>query len=132
MAQQRIVGRIGDVDPIEYGGGIIRSDGHGGHDVEYVHGLEDDYENDGVSLELYEASLEKGGAAFLGWYDWVDWEAVAGSAGSHAEDYTAGALRSAASRARALQDAAGHYGWYEFDQTPQTLSVSDIERRWSL
>ncbi len=52
------------------------------------------------------------------------------SSGTESSRYTASVLDDVKSRALALQDAAGHYGWGEFDCDPLELTAADIEKRW--
>jgi len=78
-------------------------------------------------------SLEKDAKHFLSQYDWVDWDDVASSTGQAVEDYTTlSRLKPTQARAMALLDAAGYYGWHEFDQYPLTITVAELERRWGL
>jgi hypothetical protein len=64
-------------------------------------------------------------------YDWVDWDDVARSTGQDAEDLTSPSeLRTAQARALAIQDAAGFYGWHEFDQYPLELTLGELKKRW--
>ena len=135
----RKIGSVGDVNPIEYGGGCIFTQWEsGGPWVEYTFGLESDapdaesdYPN--VKLTVYRVDLDKNGHKFLDWYDWVDWEAVASSTGNAVEEYTTlSRLRTTQARAMALQDAAGYYGWHEFDQYPETFTLKELEQRWGL
>src|SRR5574341_164957 len=134
----RKIGSIGDRNPIEYGGGyIFTASGSGGPWVEYFDGLEtvapDADEDEDLDLEviIYRVDLHEDGKRFLSWYDWVDWNDVARSAGQDVEDYTSPSnLRTAQARALAIQDAAGYYGWHEFDQYPLQLTLGKLKQRW--
>lgn len=42
----------------------------------------------------------------------------------------AGKLRTAQARALAVQDAANHHGWHNFDNYPLTLTVGELKKRW--
>ncbi len=138
MPAMKKIGSIGDVNPIEHGGGCIFTQWRsGGPWVEYTHGLESDApdadeDDPNTSLTVYRVDLEKNGASFLGWYDWVDWGKVAESVGADVEKYTASRLRTAQARSLALQDAAGYHGWYEFDTYPETFKLGELEQRWRL
>lgn len=63
-------------------------------------------------------------------YSWVDWPAVADTCDQDPEIY-AQAFRDQDPRAMAsaIVDAAGHYGWYEFDQYPMRLTATEIGER---
>jgi hypothetical protein len=137
-AMARKIGSIGDVNPIEYGGGpILTASGSGGPWVEYFDGLEsvapDADEDEDLDLEvmIYRVDLHEDAKRFLSWYNWVEWEKVASSTGQDAEDYTnLTNLRTAQGRALAIQDAAGYYGWHEFDQDPLQLTLGKLKQRW--
>lgn len=134
----RKIGSIGDVNPIEYGGGpVLTAPGSGGPWVEYFDGLEtvapDADEDEDLDLEvvIYRVDLHEDARRFLSWYDWVEWEKVASSTGQDVEDYTTPSnLRTAQARALAVQDAAGYYGWHEFDQDPLQLTLGKLKQRW--
>jgi len=143
----RKLGSIGDVNPIEYGGGpIYTAPESGGPWVEYFYGLDEDERASRISrdydldeaeekidqlkVQVYRVDLGKGGREFLSEYDWVDWEAVAASGGQDLERYDAKNLKTASERANAVWDAAGHYGWHEFDQYPLELTIAALRERW--
>lgn len=140
----RKLGSVGDVNPVDYGGGYIFSvPGGGTPHLEYFEGLDSDeraedlsYEDDAdekidaLKVKLYRVDLGKDGPSFLSDYDWVDWEAVAGSTGQDASAYAPGKLRTTQARALAVQDAAGHYGWHEFDHYPDQLTVGELKKLW--
>jgi hypothetical protein len=134
------LGNIGDVNPIEYGGGYILSAPKQGQWLEWFDGLDceeraweielDNPEHLKRTVTLYRPDIERDGKAFLSSYNWVDWSAVAETCGQSADVYSAGNLKTAAQRARALQDAAGYYGWHEFDHYPLTLTLGELIERW--
>lgn len=130
----RKLGEIGDVNPIEYGGGFVfgGDPGSGGPWVEYVYGL--DEVGTPESMLVYRADLHSDGKEFLSWYDWVDWDKIADSLGDYSgiDHYTASKLRTAQARAMATQDVAGYYGWSELDQYPLELSAAELAARWEL
>ncbi len=139
----RKIGSIGDVNPIDYGGGFIFSaPEQGGPWIEYFDGLEayvdvigqadaDDIPD--FEVVIYRVDLHRDGKEFLSWYDWVDWEDVASSTGVDVEEYTTPSrLRTAQARALAIQDAAGYYGWHELDTYPLDLTLAELQERWGL
>jgi hypothetical protein len=141
----RKLGSVGDVNPIDYGGGFIFSvPGGGGPHLEYFEGLDSDeraerlsYDDDAeekidkLKVQLYRVDLGKDAKDFLSDHDWVEWEKVATSTGQDVSDYTNPTkLRSAQARALVIQDAAGHYGWNDFDSYPLELTVGELKKRW--
>lgn len=134
----RKIGSVGDVNPVEYGGGCIFTQWEsGGPWVEYTHGLESEHpdateDDPNASLTVYRVGLEKNGPSFLGWYDWIDWEEVAESVDADVKVYGPSRLKTSQARSLALQDAADFYGWHEFDHYPETFTVRELEQRWQL
>jgi hypothetical protein len=144
----RKIGSIGDVNPIDYGGGYIFSgSGGGGPTLEYFEGLDDDERAsrihakvwdsdeaeakiDKLGIQLYQVDLEKDGKSFLSSYDWVDWDSVAQSTGQDPSAYSASELTTAQKRAMAVWDAASVNGWFEFDQYPLSMTVGELKARW--
>lgn len=140
----RKLGSIGDVNPIDYGGGYIFSTPEsGGPHLEYFEGLDSDeraerlsYDDDAeekinkLKVQLYRVDLGKDAKDFLSDYDWVNWEDVATSTGQDVTEYGPGKLRTAQARALAVQDAAGYHGWANFDSYPLQLTVGELKERW--
>lgn len=136
----RKLGTLGDVNPIEHGGGYILSAPNSGIWAEYFHGLDCDGKAWQIDLDnpehlkrevtVYRVDLERTGKAFRSSYDWVDWEAVAETCGQVVAEYAAPKLKTAQLRARALEDAAGYFGWHEFDHYPLALTLGELIERW--
>jgi hypothetical protein len=140
----RKIGSIGDVNPIDYGGGYIFSAPEsGGPHLEYFDGLDSDeraerlsYDDDAeekidkLKVLLYRVDLGKDGKDFLSDHDWVDWDQIADSVGNDGSAYAPGKLRTAQARALAVQDAAGYHGWNNFDSYPLELTVGELKARW--
>lgn len=136
----RRIGSIGDVNPIDYGGGYIFSAPKvGGPWVEYYYGMDSEHpdvqddpeEVPDLPAVVYRVDLYKNGREFLSWYDWVDWESIADSTGQDVKIYTTPSrLKSALARALAIQDAAGVIGWHEFDQYPLEITLGELVERW--
>jgi hypothetical protein len=136
----RKIGSIGDVNPIEYGGGYIFSAPDiDGPWVEYYYGMESELPNVEEDPEdvphllatVYRVDLHSNAREFLNWYDWIDWEDVADSTGQDVDVYRPSRLKSVRDRAFAIWDAASHYGWHEFDQYPLQLTLGELMRRWA-
>lgn len=140
----RKLGSVGDVNPIDYGGGyIFSSPESGGPHLEYFEGLDSDeraqrlsYDDeaeekiDKLKVELFRVDLGKDAKDFLSDHDWVDWDEIADSVGSDGSAYEPGKLRTAQARALAVQDAAGYHGWNNFDSYPLGLTVGELKKRW--
>lgn len=136
----RKLGSIGDVNPIDYGGGYIFSTPEsGGPHLEYFEGLDsderasrlfDDDEIDALKVELYRVDLGKDAEDFLSDHDWIDWKDIARTTGQDISEYAPGKLRSAHARARAAEDAASYHGWANFDSYPLQLTVGELKERW--
>jgi hypothetical protein len=140
--KRRKVGHVGDVNPIDYGGGYVVSDANGTH-LEYFAGLDGDeraeklsYADDGdekidtLKVKLYSVDLGKDARDFLSNHDWIDWAGIANYTGQDAAAYAADALRSAQARADAIYDAASYHGWDNFDSDPARLTVGDLREMW--
>ena len=130
-----IVERVGDVDPLTYGGGVVFAEGDGGYLLEYTYGAEDDedYDEDDESHEhtVYQVDLGKNVADFVAYNDWADLDDVAASAGSSKEEMLSNA-KTVSGRARLAQDIAGHYGWDNFDNYPVEFTSRELVARWGL
>ncbi len=140
--KRRKLGRIGDVNPIDYGGGYVVSDANATM-VEYFEGLDGNeraqrlsYEDDGdekidkLKVKLYHVDLGKDAQDFLRDYDWVNWTEVADVNGQTTASYTPSELRSPLARARAIEEAAGYHGWDNFDSYPTTTTVGELRKLW--
>lgn len=136
----RKIGSIGDVDPINYGGGYIFSNPEqGGPWIEYFDGLDslgfNEHEDElrDLDITVYRINLGKDGRDFLRTYDWVDWENIADFTGQDIAVYTTPyRLKSAQARALAAQDAASYYGWHEFDNYPLEITLGRLMDRWGI
>lgn len=139
----RKLGSIGDVNPIDYGGGYIFSaPDSGGPHLEYFEGLDSDeraerlsYDDsdekiDALKIQLYRVDLGKDAKDFLSDYNWVNWEEIARFTGQDVSEYAPAKLRTAQARALAVQDAASHDGWSNFDSYPLQLTVGELKERW--
>jgi len=128
----RQIGQIGDVDPIEYGGGIVFAGEDGGSPrVEYFAGLE--ATPDPLRATIYRVDVGTDKADLVSSLDWVDWDDVAGMLGLDSDDYLAlPAWNSAEGRAAVVEDVASHYGLNELDHYPSQLSVTEIAEGWGM
>lgn len=133
----RILGTIGDINPTDYGGGVILDTEHGPV-LEYTYGVAvesvpfDDDELMGVELEVFSCRLDEPALEmFSGWGDDL-WPDVARSNGMDLSEL----LEHAASLdplviASCVESVAMHWGWREIDCYPETMTYGEIEARWS-
>jgi hypothetical protein len=128
--RNRIVSRLGDVDPIEYGGGVVFTDGKHRW-LEFTHGREEEAFDDLAveKLPVYQVDIEED---ILDWHDWVDTEELSSYTGIDEEDLIRAATGSLAARAQLLADIGSYYGWYELDQQPLSFGAVELEERWRL
>ena len=120
------VGQIGDVNFLDHSGGPVYKT-ESGYRVDYVEppSDDDDFESKKARWTIYSVDLESGMA------DWADLEAVSDSSGVPLVTLKR-RLQSDNYRelAHALMDVTGHYGWYEFDQYPLSLTRKEVEERY--
>lgn len=152
MTQQpewELIGTIGDVDPLGYGGGWIFRDKTGVYapEIEYVEPIGDGGSRDDVqSVTVYRVVLEPhtctgNGQTFVlsdnpyhpeksAWY------AESLSAACQSCDCDRDELIAAlcgndpVAKARAYETLAGYFGWDEFDNYPLNLTPSEAEERY--
>jgi hypothetical protein len=124
LAHKRLIETIGDIDPLGYGGGFIFEHPEtGGPEIEY-------YEPDDDSQPESPDEIFTVSRVLVEEYDWVDWSKVAESCGVTVEYYKLAFAGNDASRmAHAIRDAAGYYGWFEFDSEPLRLTRTEAEER---
>ena len=136
-----VVTTVGDVNPIEYGGGYLflcKVSGQSNYVVEYTHGTENEPAAEGLSeyepaysrvpLVLYRVDLPEN---VWEWHSWADPNDVATSIDADpAELRRAGSSPDPRERLYALEAIAGHWGWNELDHYPLSMTVSDLRKRW--
>lgn len=127
MALRKVICPVGDVNPLDYDGGFAYLHFETGKPEIEMYIL-DDPENDDPEKDeytVYACLVEDPG-------DWVEWDSVARSMDTSAEDYI-NAFRGndQVAMIRAIEDAAGYYGWFEFDQYPLHLTRAEAEERIS-
>jgi len=122
------VGTIGDAHFLDYGGGPVYPDGHGGYMLEHVDEPADDgpaFDSPRARWTVYRVDLAPRGI------DWVKWADVADSASMTAMELKRlAASKDPMKRAYAFETVAGYYGWYELDQYPMTLTRAEVEERY--
>ena len=149
MSQQpewELVGTIGDVDPLGYGGGFVFRDKTGVYDpeVEYVEPIGDGGGRDDVqSVTVYRVTMEahtfcddvlsdnKYHPEIRAWYA-KDLNSVCRSCDYEREDLIDLLCSDDPMyRVRGYEALASYYGWHEFDHYHLTLTPSEAEERYS-
>ena len=128
------LGNLGDVNPIEYGGGyVFAAPDVDGPWLEYYYGLDsedwgdrvDDPEDSDNEVEIYRVDV---GPDAIAWHSWVDWIQIARFTGVDASFYLQAS--EPMDVAQAIADAASYHGWENFDSYPLTISLRDLATRW--
>jgi len=138
--RRTIIGRLGDVNPIDYGGGVVvrvHQNGKSHLILEHTDGMESEHpegprltdaQERKALLTLYRADIADDVKAHL---DWVDLNAVRASSGVNlgtiAHDATSD---DPVLRAFVYELVAGHYGWGSIDHDPFVLSNAELRKRW--
>jgi len=133
----KIIGRVGDVNPIEHGGGVVFEtsppEGETSYRLEYTHGIEDDSEEETAEIQVYTVDIYLSAEEFRAWYDWVDWRAIAESCNWTKKELAGKkALATPIGRAMAIVAAANYIGWREFAPYTKTLEASKVAKDWEL
>lgn len=125
------IGAIGDVDPIEYGGGLVFYTEHGPI-IEYTHGLEGepdaDEDEDDVKMDVYQVYVASSVWDDLNWADEMEIAEVTGI--QLRKLVKMGKSKDVMDRVAAYEAAASVYGWHELDQYPAKLTAKELEQRW--
>lgn len=123
MSNKKLLGGIGDVNPVTHGGGYIYQDDDSLW-LEYSHGLET-----GVStIKLFIVHIEDCVEC-----DWADLDKVATSYGCEVDSLIAmGRSPNLVDRAYLLEAIGGYYGWENFDPYPVTLTEQQLTDRWGV
>lgn len=136
------IAQIGDVNPIDYGGGFVfkcKDVGRPAHYViEYTFGVDTDYDQESKHWErltLYRVDIPEGGEEFWRHFNWTatpeSIRSVSRSMSIDEDELIAlGTSSDPIQRARAIESIAGYYGWHELDTYPIEFSPSELRRRW--
>ncbi len=115
--KKKILGRIGDSNPVDYGGGIIRDCGHG---PELLY-----FQPWGDKVSVYSFYIKKDAISDL---DWVDFDEVASFMGIQKEEIEqAGKSENIINRASVYESVGMYYGFYNLDFYFQILNVEDAD-----
>ena len=121
---RKIIGSLGDVDPISHGGGYVFSEDDRTW-IEYLHPSECGKEE---GLTLYLVHVEDDILDDFGWVKVVDLEDHVDSS------YKLQVMSTSVDvleRAALLEMIGSCYGWVNLDEYPQSLSKEQLEKRWA-
>lgn len=123
----RRIGAIGDVNPVDYGGGVIyKVTGNPEPVLEYVHGL--DGGDTSKMMTLYRVEVPDD---VFGYHNWVNIESVASAIGADPEELRrAGKSKKLMDRVWAIEAIASTHGWHELDHYPFDMTEAELRRRW--
>lgn len=117
--EKQILGRIGDSNPVEHGGGIIRDCGHGPELLYFQPWGCDD------KVSVYSFPIEEDAISDL---DWANFEDVASFMGIEKEEIEqAGKSENIVTRACVYESVGMYYGFDNLDSYPQTFDIEDAE-----
>jgi len=131
------VGTTGDINPVDYGGGVIFKHPQGHYFLLVTPGFEDaGDDSEDAELQLYNIHLPSSYEALKSDLDWVDFEKVFSSIGADSDEIAQrlGALRvargaeAAVLYSRLIEDVAGYYGWHELDHYPRTETARNLRK----
>lgn len=142
-----VLGSVGDVNPIDYGGGPIygTSNGARGPWLEHFDGIDSEIDSGAIrdpyddsaderieshNVRIYRVDLHDSGEALLSHLDWVDWDEIRRFTGSDASAYTVATLDTPIARAHAACDVASYHGWDNLDSYPLELTIGALRVRW--
>lgn len=131
----KILGTIGDINPIEYGGGYIIQEGDDIR-IEYFYGLRS--EHPGMEdpppdkmFPVYYVNVEEDVFEYHNWVRPDEQKQMAEEMGLSIEEYRLHARsKDHIKRAMVLWDIASHWGWYELDHYPAQFTIAELEKRW--
>jgi hypothetical protein len=124
--ESKKIGSIGDVNPIEYGGGVV-FDTEYGPIIEYTYGLEDE-SDDANEMDVYQVSVARSVWDDLNWAYEMEIAEVTGI--QLRKLVKMGKSKDVMDRVAAYEAAASVYGWHELDQYPVKLTAKELEQRW--
>ena len=127
----KILGTVGDVNPVEYGGGYIIQEGDDEPRIEYFYGLDTDEPDEDGKLKVYYATVE---TDVFEWHNWVsldDQEELAEEAGVSIEEYRLQARSSnVVERAHVMEHIGQRWGWVNLDNYPARFTEDELRARW--
>lgn len=122
----KVYGGIGDINPLEHGGGVVVDSGEGAELFYFV--PDEDLEHLGVDtgkVEVYRVLLEDPEEALC----FVDWAQVARYVGEE-EEVLRGTGESVVARALVYETVGHYYGFANLDDNPLVLDAQEAEKRF--
>jgi len=126
--KSKVLVRLGDVNPIDYGGGVVIDPGYGPQ-LEYINGLDEDPDQTEQEMYVYRADIEED---VLKWHDWVDAADIAENLGITVAELKKRGRGDLVDRALVTQEIGLYHGWGELDDYPDVRTAAEIERDWEL
>ena len=131
---RRYLHNLGDVNPIERGGGyVIRRSVKGAPPSVFLEYVEWDGEEDDAKGSLYKVRIPKSGEVWA-WMSWVSPARRADLSRQYDTDKVADnfikGVGNVAFRARILEDVASYYSWVNLDSYPLRVTRADLKKRW--
>lgn len=127
-----IIFRAGDVNPLEYGGGVLFEDARDSYTLEYTYGQECDCPQaspEEARLDVFVVAFE-GSDDLVREHNWANLEDVSSSSGISVEELRALGTSTPSDKVTFLELIAGHYGWAELDNCPEQYSLEELEEKW--
>jgi hypothetical protein len=138
-ADVEVLGTTGDVNALDYGGGVVYRHPDGHINWEWW-----DEEDEGAASPIagdpnfagkytvYSATVEDPGEV-MKWYNWVDYESMGRTMDMTVAEYRK-LCRSAnpLDRVRLMEDIVGYHGSHEVDQYPRKFTRAELEERWPM
>ena len=119
-------GIIGDMNPIDHGGGVVFQNGEDqSPEVLYFSGWHDD---EGPRVTVSTFCVEDNVLEDL---NWVDWDSVASCIGMDVAELKGYAVSdNVLARAQVYESVAGHSGFGELDSQPRELTLEQAEKEY--
>jgi len=132
-----VVGTLGDVNPLQYGGGVIfvrrktlSSPTGQSPWIEFVGESRGEDEDEDSNRTVYRVDIPSDVAEA---YDWIDWAQLARYPGTTEDELIEQARsRDVSTRARLIELIGDYYGWRSLDDHPMELTGRELEERWGL
>lgn len=132
----KIIGQLGDVNPLAYGGGILAKHAQGHYVLEYLRDSanmqdQDDVDELDLTYTVYSTHFD-GDEDLTVTLDWANLAEVASSVGATVKELRAMAKGSPQDKALFIETVAGHYGWENIDSYPNTFTGHELATQWEL
>jgi hypothetical protein len=118
----KLLGTIGDVDPITHGGGQIIEDGDGCVRLYHYSG---DYASGGIYIHI--VCVEPDVCEDLNWMTRDDWSALASYSGAELWEIQEACVGNPVERAQLYAVVASYYGWDNLDSSPIKVTLAKAE-----